>query len=102
MVNIVSVPFFLCLNIFSETDTSDNIDSPQLLARRLANRLDVESNSPDTSPSNSQTTTLEAHPRRPTTGVRFNELVERIDIEVEPQPERNGNATVIERDVDRL
>lgn len=78
-------------NLLIYSDSSDAIDSPQLLARSLASRLDVEANSADSSPSHSQTTTLEANPRKLTTGVRFNELVERIDIEVDPEAERSGN-----------
>lgn len=78
-------------NLLAYSDSSDAIDTPQLLARSLASRLDVEANSADSSPSHSQTTTLEANPRKLTTGVRFNELVERIDIEVDPEAERSGN-----------
>lgn len=91
------------LSIDNHLDTSDSISSPQLLARRLADRLDVEASSPDISPTNSQTTTLEANPRKLTTGVRFNELVERIDIEVDPEVEQTvAEETDGERVAERL
>lgn len=93
--------------------SAESNDDAKNFARSLTDRLDAAeatsgpvngSSAPPPPPlplSPSQTATLESNGRK-MTGVRFNEMVERIDIEVDPDVERVVDEEANDRTAERL